>query len=59
VLPELLKAEGEHILLGNFNLHHPFWGGIIVIYADNVVDNLIRAIEVASLSLATKAGMEM
>jgi exonuclease III len=27
VLPELLRAEGEHILLGDFNLHHPFWGG--------------------------------
>ena len=24
VLPELLRAEGEHILLGDFNLHHPF-----------------------------------
>jgi hypothetical protein len=24
VLLELLRAKGEHILLGDFNLHHPF-----------------------------------
>ncbi|OCK91138.1 uncharacterized protein K441DRAFT_730728, partial [Cenococcum geophilum 1.58] len=58
VLPELLKAEGEHILLGDFNLHHPFWGGVAVTSVDDAADNLIRAIEVAGLSLATKAGME-
>ena len=58
VLPELLRTKGEHILLGDFNLHHPFWGGIAVMSADNAADNLIRATEAAGLSLATKAGIE-
>jgi len=58
MLPELLRAEGEHILLGDFNLHHPFWGGVTVTCADNAADDLIRATEAAGLSLATEAGME-
>ena len=58
MLPELLRAKGEYILLGDFNLHHPFWGGVAVTSADDAADDLIHAIEAAGLSLATKAGME-
>ena len=58
MLLELLRAKEEYILLGDFNLYHPFWGGIVVMSADDVADDLIRAIEAASLSLATEAGME-
>ena len=58
VIPELLRTEGEQILLGDFNLHHPFWGGAAVTSADEAADDLIRATEVAGLSLATEAGME-
>ena len=58
MLLELLKAKGEYILLGDFNLHYPFQGGIVVISTDNAVNDLIRAIEVVGLSLATKVGIE-
>ena len=58
MLPELLRTKGEYILLGDFNLYYPFWGGIAVISADNAADDLIRATEAASLSLATKVGIE-
>lgn len=27
-LAELFEREGEHILLGDFNLHHPMWSGV-------------------------------
>jgi hypothetical protein len=28
LLDELLQREGEHIILGDFNLHHPVWCGV-------------------------------
>jgi len=59
MLLELLRAKGEYILLGDFNLYHFFWGGIAVISTDNMVDDLIYAIETASLSLAIEVGMKM
>jgi len=59
MLLELLKAKGEYILLGDFNLHYPFLGDILVISADNIVNNLIYAIEAASLSLVTKVDIEI
>ena len=58
MLLKLLKAKGEYILLGDFNLYYPFQGGIIIINTDNVIDNLICAIKAASLNLAIKAGIE-
>ena len=54
-----MKTKGKQILLGDFNLHHPFWGGIAVTSADETADDLIRTTEAAGLSLATEVGMEM
>ena len=59
MLLELLRTKGEHILLGDFNLYHPFWGGVAVISADDAADDFICTTEVAGLSLAIEAGMEM
>ena len=50
------NPKKKHILLGDFNLHHPFWGGIAIISADDVIDNLIHAIKAVGLSLAIKVG---
>ena len=58
MLLELLRAEREYILLGDFNLHYFFGGGIAVINADNLVDNFIRVTEATSLSLAIKVGIK-
>ena len=56
---ELLRTKREHILLEDFNLHHPFWGSVTITSADNVVDDLICATEATGLSLATEVGMEI
>lgn len=46
-LPEALNCDGEHILLGDFNLHHPSWGGVLLptqhALADDLIDITIRA----------------
>jgi hypothetical protein len=28
LLPDLLARGGEHLVLGDFNLHHPLWSGL-------------------------------
>ena len=58
MLLELLKIKGKHILLGDFNQYHPFWGGVIIINADNIVNNFIYAIKAVGLSLAIKVGIK-
>ena len=56
---KLLRTNRKHILLGDFNLHHPFWRGVAVINADNAVNNFIYTIKAAGLNLAIKAGIKM
>ena len=41
-LSELLKKPGEHVLLGDFNLHHPIWGGPQCLTRHNMADELLR-----------------
>ena len=54
-----MRTKGEQILLGDFNLHHPYWGGVAITNVDEVADDLICAIETAGLSLAIEMGIEM
>lgn len=43
----------EHIILGDFNLHHPVWGGIEA-RSDNNVENLLTIVEQHGLHLLLK-----
>jgi hypothetical protein len=56
-LPRALRIEGEQILLGDFNLHHPLWGGPQVLAAHAMADNLIDLVTRAGLTLDTPRGM--
>src|SRR5262245_10954328 len=37
-IPQLLQKPGEHILVGDFNLHHPRWGGITCLDRHDMAD---------------------
>ena len=55
-LPALLQRRGEHILLGDFNLHHAWWAGSPYITQDREADTLINIVQAANLDLALPAG---
>jgi len=57
-LPNLLTSNAEHVLLGDFNLHHPLWGGVAVVAPEDEADDLIRFTEAAGLEIATECGVE-
>jgi exonuclease III len=49
-------SSDEQILLGDFNLHHPLWGGQAVRYADPQAEDLIAIIEDFDLSSTLAPG---
>jgi Endonuclease-reverse transcriptase len=51
----LLEAQGEVLLLGDFNAHHPRWGGI-GIACEQGADHLLIEIEQRDLTLLTSKG---
>jgi hypothetical protein len=51
LLTELLHNPGEHILLGDFNLHHPWWSGAQDPVRHEMADQLIDSVQLASLQL--------
>ena len=58
-LPDLarqLLASGEHIVLGDFNLHHPYWSGPTRLTQHAAADTLIDVIDSAELSLTLLRG---
>lgn len=55
-LQQALEREGEHVLLGDFNLHHPRWGGGAVFTQHNTADYLISQTEEAGMSLLLEPG---
>jgi endonuclease/exonuclease/phosphatase family metal-dependent hydrolase len=55
-LPDLLGMAGQHILLGDFNLHHPLWGGDSVTSSHEMAHTLIQHTITAGLSLTLPAG---
>ena len=55
-VPELFLEGVEHVLLGDFNLHHPSWGGERVQRADEAARELIDITTHQGLCLATSQG---
>ena len=51
MLTNLLEKEGEHIVLGDFNLHHLLWCGIRNPTAHKVADQLIDILHLHNLNL--------
>ena len=49
LLPDLLLEPGEHILLGDMNVHHPMWGGVNDLVQHNAADLLLDAVAPADL----------
>lgn len=55
-LGEALKAHGEHLVVGDFNLHNPYWGGQRVRRSHAWSRKLIELMERESLDLTLPAG---
>ena len=51
-----LSAEGEHILLGDFNLHHPYWCAPTRVTQHAMADRLIDIVEEKAMNLTLPAG---
>jgi hypothetical protein len=51
MLTNLLEQEGEHIVLGDFNLHHPLWCGIRNPTTHKVADQLLDILHLYRLNL--------
>ena len=56
LLPPALDMAGEHILLGDFNLHHPMWGGVLLPTQHALSDDLIDITLRTSLQLILPPG---
>ena len=55
-LPAVLRKPGEHLLLGDFNLHHPIWGGVVVPTQHALADDLIEITQQANMQLILPQG---
>jgi exonuclease III len=55
-LPLALRMPGEHILLGDFNLHHPYWGGPSYPHQHVLSETLLSITRNACASLALPQG---
>ena len=52
----LQEPQNDHIVVGDFNLHHPMWSGLARPTQHNAADILIEIARNASLDLATQCG---
>jgi hypothetical protein len=55
-LPTLLSKPGEHLVVGDFNLHHPWWGGARCLTRHRMADDLVGFVKEAGLQLLTPPG---
>jgi hypothetical protein len=53
---EAVKAPGRHLVVGDFNLHHPLWGGQAVLRADAGAALLVDIIYTKDLDLLLEPG---
>lgn len=53
-LAEVLAKTGEHIMMGDLNLHHPMWCGPRNPQTHALASTLINSTQTAGLTLATK-----
>lgn len=51
-----IKREVEHVVVGDFNLHHPAWGGIHISTTDRNSEDLLSLVEEYGLQLLLKKG---
>lgn len=51
-----LATEGTHIMLGDFNLHHPYWGGQRCFSRHAMADQLIQLVTDSRLDLLLPPG---
>src|SRR3981081_2538907 len=56
LLPELLAREGEHLVLGDFNLHHPLWSSPRNPAAHLAAEPVVEALLAGNMELATPRG---
>jgi hypothetical protein len=56
MLVNLLEQAGEHIVLGDFNLHHPLWCGVRNPAAHKAADQLIDILQIYELNLTLPRG---
>src|SRR6187402_3869362 len=56
LLPDLLAREGEHLVLGDFNLHHPLWSGPRNPAAHAAADIVVETLLAKDMELATPKG---
>jgi hypothetical protein len=57
LLRDALEAPGEHLLIGDFNVHHPWWSGIHNPTQHDAADQLIDEVRLANLQLLTPTGI--
>jgi hypothetical protein len=55
-VPDLLARRNEIVLLGDFNLHHPRWGGTRVLYPEAQAHELVEMVDARGLSLLLPQG---
>ncbi len=48
------QKDGEHVVVGDLNLHHPAWGGIHIPVTDCNSENLLSVVEEFGLQLLLK-----
>jgi hypothetical protein len=56
LLPQALDHPGEHLLIGDFNLHHPLWGGTMLPTQHTLSDILIETTVQSNLQLILPQG---
>ena len=56
-LRELLKNKGGHIILGDFNLHHPLWNSPTYEKHHYIADDLIDIVSEIGANLWTPKGL--
>jgi len=55
-LNSALTMPGRHIVVGNFNLHHPWWCGATYEHQHRLADRLLSTIRDADVELALPRG---
>ena len=58
-IPRMLNAiqeQGNHIIVGDFNLHHPYWGGRAVDQAHTGAELLLNQLRAGKLDLLLQPG---
>ena len=51
-----MEKGGEYVVLGDFNLHHPIWGGVHIPTTDRNLEDLLSVVEENSFQLLLKKG---